>query len=275
MQVIGNMFNFRPATSGELLFQHVADQFISKEAIQQVYQWSYLQIGNRQDDLVEYYIGIFCFNLTARLIKKAKHLAEDFAVIESQRPNQMKAYVQTEMGIAIDSKNKHDISKLISLSISAALESGKSIAPSTKKLVTSGQGAICCYICGVGLQLAGDDEFTQIQYEHIWPSSFGGDSILENLLPACGKCNNAKNSMLLWQDAYVHSFVLEPFPSVGAIKSISRREKIALHRRKIFREACEKRRTLKDAALIVGSMDMDVLTQMYPHDAVDFFNCTV
>lgn len=275
MQAIRNMFSFRPVTSGERLFQHIADQFFSKEAIQQVYQLSHLQIGNRQDDMAEYYIGIYCFNVTARLIKKATYLVEDFAVIEAQRHSNMRMYVQTEMGIAIDSKNKQDVNKLVTLALAAALESGKPIAPSIKKLVTSRQVSVCCYICGIGLQLTGDDEFTQIQYEHIWPSSFGGDSTLENLLPACKKCNNAKNSMLLWQDAYVHSFVLEPSPSVNAIKSISRREKIALHRRGIFREACDKRLTLKDAALKVGAMDMDTFIQMYPNDAVDFFNCTV
>ena len=102
-----------------------------------------------------------------------------------------------------------------------------------------------------------------MQLEHIWPQSFGGDSIAENLLPACPACNNAKSDMLLWQNAHIHSFTLKPEPSP---------QELAQHRRNIFEYASTHRTTLKDAALIIGSVDLSEISSIDRDDAVDFFN---
>lgn len=269
------MFGFHPSTQGEFLFQHIAKQFIPSEAKSQVYQLSHLQIGNRQDDLAEYYIGVYCFNLMARLIKKAVHLIEDYSLNQEQQQPKMKRYLQTQMEIAIDRQNKEAINKLISLSLSAALSTRKQVNPSTKLLVTPKYKPIYCYICDRKLELLTEDITTQVQYEHIWPRNFGGDSTAENLLPACALCNHAKGSTLLWQDAHVHSFVLSPSPTAEDLnKGIQYKMKIAMHRRNIFRRACDDQITLKEAALKVGAMGKSI-KHKHPDDAVDFFNCTI
>lgn len=43
------------------------------------------------------------------------------------------------------------------------------------------------------------------QSDHIWPSSRGGPDTLNNLVPACGPCNNSKGSKYLieWSPAKV------------------------------------------------------------------------
>lgn len=269
---IDNLFGFRPSTNGEYLFQHISRQFIPFEARSQVYQLSLLQIGNRQDDWAEYYIGVYCFNLLARLIKKAAHLIEDPSIQQVHQPSQMKRYLLTQMEISVDRQNQRAIDKLISLSLTAALTANNQVSNSTKQLVTPQYKAIYCYICGIHLDLA--SEATMVQYEHIWPRSFGGDSTPENLLPSCPLCNNAKGSTLLWQDSHVHSFVLSPSPDANDLKRIRYKEKIAMHRRNVFRKACNDQITLKEAALKVGAMGKVVLNQ-YPEDAVDFFNCNV
>lgn len=267
MQSISNMFNFRPVTSGEYLFKHIASQFLQKESLQQIYQLNHLQVGNRQEDFMEYYIGVYCFNLTTRLIQKAKSVIADAAVNESQRPNHMERYIQTELEVAIHSGNRKEVGQLVSSSITAAIESGKVISNGVKKQVAPNRGTIYCYICGTGLT------YNQIQYEHIWPSCYGGDSIADNLLPACADCNNKKGHLLLWQDAHVCSFVLPPTPSAAELGSIQGREKIALHRREIFRTACNSRTSLKEAALKTGAIKQ--LAHIHQNDAVDFFNCIV
>jgi 5-methylcytosine-specific restriction endonuclease McrA len=271
---IDNLSGFHPSTDGELLFQHIMSMFIPKEARSQVYQLSYLQIGNRQDDWPEYYIGVYCFNLLARLIKYAIYTIEDSSIFEVNRYGLMKRYIQTHMEIAIDRQNQAAIDKLISLSLTAALASDKKVTSSTKQLVAPIHKAIYCYICGVALDFSSEDETTKVQYEHIWPRSFGGNSTPDNLLPACALCNHEKGSTLLWQDAHVHSFVLRPSPDSEDLKKIQYKEKIAMHRRNIFRKACRDQITLKDAALQVGAMNKLIKFQ-YPDDAVDFFNCTV
>ncbi|CAH1905041.1 HNH endonuclease [Candidatus Nitrotoga sp. HW29] len=275
IKVNENLFGFHPSTQGEFLFQHIAKQFIPSEAKSQVYQLSHLQIGNRQDDLAEYYIGVYCFNLMARLIKKAVHLIEDYSLNQEQQQPKMKRYLQTQMEIAIDRQNKEAINKLISLSLSAALSTRKQVNPSTKLLVTPKYKPIYCYICDRKLELLTEDITTQVQYEHIWPRNFGGDSTAENLLPACALCNHAKGSTLLWQDAHVHSFVLSPSPTAEDLnKGIQYKMKIAMHRRNIFRRACDDQITLKEAALKVGAMGKSI-KHKHPDDAVDFFNCTI
>lgn len=275
IKAIENLFGFHPSTQGEFLFQHIARQFIPSEAKNQVYQLSHLQIGNRQDDLAEYYIGVYCFNLMARLVKKAVHLIEDPAINQEQHQPQMKLYLQTQMEIAIDRQNKEGINKLISLSLSAAASSKKQVSQSAKLLVTPKYKPIYCYICDRKLELSTDDTPTQVQYEHIWPRSFGGDSTPENLLPACALCNHEKGATLLWQDAHVHSFVLRPSPTTEDLnKKIQYKVKIAMHRRNIFQRACDDQITLKEAALKVGAMGKSIKYK-HPDDAVDFFNCTI
>jgi 5-methylcytosine-specific restriction endonuclease McrA len=265
------LYGFKPVTQGERLFKHLLKHFISPDAKSQASSLSFLQIGNRQEDFSEYYLGVFCFNLLARLIKKSVHLLEDETVKEENRQSQMIFYLQTQMEIAIDRKNKNDVVYLATLANLAAQSSGRKINPSTKALVTPKLSATYCYICGERLELASSDNLQQVQYEHIWPSNFGGDSDPENLLPACSICNNAKGSTLLWQDAHVHSFVLKPNPSIDEITRIQRREKIAIHRRMIFQRACNEGITLKEAALKIGPMGN--LQYQHINDAVDFFNC--
>lgn len=270
---IENMFGFSPSTQGELLFQHISKLFIPPDARREVYQLSHLQLGNRQDDLAEYYIGVYCYNLLARLVKKAVHVIDDSSLEQMHHQSQMKHFLLTNLEMAIDHRNKESVNKLISLSLSAALISKKEVSSGTKKLVTPEYRSIYCYICGKSLEVSAEDKSIQVQYEHIWPQSFGGDSLPANLLPACALCNGTKGSMLLWQNAHVHSFVLSPSPQLDDIKKIQYREKIAMHRRNIFRRACDDRISLKEAALKVGAMKK--IGFKYPDDTVDFFNCTV
>jgi hypothetical protein len=270
---IDNMFRFRPSTHGERLFQLIAKQFISAEAKNQVYQLNHLQIGRRQDDLAEYYLGVYCFNMMARLLKKANHLAEDAPPDPIHRVRAMKMYLQTQMEIAIDRRNEDDINKLISQSFLATSNRDDKVNNSTKSMVTPKHMAIYCYICDKKLEASTEDTTIKVQYEHIWPRSFGGDSTPENMLPACNRCNHAKGNTLLWQDAHVHSFVLSPSPDAEDIKRIQYKERIALHRRNIFRRACDEQITLKDSALKVGAMGE--IKYKYPDDAIDFFNCII
>ncbi|WP_428827024.1 HNH endonuclease [Azonexus sp. IMCC34842] len=270
---IDNMFGFVPATQGERLFQLIAKQFISAEARNQVYQLEHLQIGRRQEDFAEYYLGVYCFNMMARLIRMAVHLVSDPSLDPKQQSKSMKCYLQTEWEIAIDRQNQDGINRLISLSLTAAETSKEIVNKSTKSIVTPEHQAIYCYICDKKLERATEDINTKVQYEHIWPRSFGGDSSPDNLLPACHDCNHSKGNTLLWQDAHLHSFVLTPFPDASDIKRIQYKERIALHRRNIFRRACDERITLKMAALKVGAMGE--IKYRYPDDAIDFFNCNI
>ena len=46
-------------------------------------------------------------------------------------------------------------------------------------------------MCGSSLDFVNDND-NAFTCEHIWPRSYGGDSIEENLLPSCKSCNSNK-----------------------------------------------------------------------------------
>lgn len=54
-----------------------------------------------------------------------------------------------------------------------------------------------CYLCDIALTdtPGSRDQFT---IEHLWPLSLGGDTVEENLLPACKNCNDTRQHIVTW-----------------------------------------------------------------------------
>lgn len=54
-----------------------------------------------------------------------------------------------------------------------------------------------CYLCGIRLRdvRAVHDQFT---IEHLWPLTFGGATVEDNLLPACKNCNDSRKHFITW-----------------------------------------------------------------------------
>lgn len=59
-----------------------------------------------------------------------------------------------------------------------------------------------CYMCGV--TFIDKHERHAQSTEHIWPVSLGGQSIGENLIPACVDCNSKRGNMATWVNGPVH-----------------------------------------------------------------------
>lgn len=261
--------NFRPSTSGELLFHYIIKEVIGRKRISEFHTLSLLQIGGRFDGFFEYYTGVFAANLMARCIKKAKRISSDF---ENEKDHQrlLVRYFQDSLEIPRDAIGG-DLDRFAFLTLEAEKKSRKDIIPSIRKLFSS-TGPTSCYICGRMIYEKATDDNEKVELEHIWPQSFGGDSIAENLLPSCKSCNKDKAHMLLWQNSNVHSFVLKPMPSAEEFTAIRRIEKIAKHRWHIFDHACKNKSTLKNAALQIGPAALSDVKSIDSDDAVDFFN---
>lgn len=264
-----NYNHFRPVTSGESLFQFIISDVIGRSKISELQVLSILQIGGRLEEFSDYYVGVFAANLMARAIKKAERL-ESLYPDSNENQNQLVRYIQESFEITRAS-NSGVLDKFAFLTMQAEKSSRRDINSSTRKLSAS-RGLNNCYVCGRDIYENTTDPSAKLELEHIWPQSFGGDSKVENLLPSCCDCNREKGSMLLWQNSNVHSFVLKPSPSVDEWTSISRKEKIAQHRRSIFLYACQNKTTLKDAALAVGCVNLMSIRSLDGDDAVDFFN---
>lgn len=69
-----------------------------------------------------------------------------------------------------------------------------------------------CYLCDSVLNMNGN-EGRPFSVEHVWPQSMGGDSRLENLLPACTDCNSKRQHQVSWATGPVFSTWLKsPVP---------------------------------------------------------------
>ena len=264
------LLRFKPTTSGEALFQLVLGDFCgpgSHAALQAV---PALGIGGRTDALAEYFLGASALNIVARCIKKAERVREA-AGDEALRHPAMVAYIQKNLGVARQGDSRVD--RLASMSLLAASDSKRPIKDAVKRVVAGGAQDLACYVCGaMSPRKSSDPAVSAVEYEHLWPASFGGNSIVDNLLPSCAYCNRSKGSMLLWHTGSLFSFCLRPKPSPDELTSIQRREKVAAHMRRILDRACEDQVSLKEAALSIGPVQLNTIYPIDDDDALDFFN---
>lgn len=211
-------------------------------------------------------------NILARAMKKAKTIVRDIDDEKLHQKNLVK-YFQIYFGLT-NSSVPGGLDRFATLVLDAEQASRKDISNTIKSEMLKNK-VLYCYICGISVSGSTQGESLKAELEHIWPQSYGGDSIIENLLPSCPACNKKKGNMILWQNANVHSFVLKPNPSEKEVENIRRVERIAKHRRKLFKVACERKISLKEAANEVGPVDiMNKMNILFidRDDAVDFFN---
>lgn len=113
--------------------------------------------------------------------------------------------------------------------------------------------AMVCYMCGVSLSRKKGLSNTYT-IEHIWPISYGGDTIEENLLPACADCNSKRGNMLSWAAGPVISTYLHVNETVPKVLRLS----LGLARMLHFATSGRRPKTLKDAALSCQPLMVDL-----------------
>lgn len=115
------------------------------------------------------------------------------------------------------------------------------------------QLAARCYLCGIPLsrKRKRSDSYT---IEHVWPISFGGDTTIENLLPACGSCNSKRGHVLSWAAGPVQSTYVHPSEKIPYLL------KLSFGMARLFHAAKSGRRlkTLKDAAISCQPLIVDL-----------------
>lgn len=264
-----SLLNFQPITSGERLFQFILRELHHQHGYSEIQSLSVLTIGGRGDFFADYVLGLSTINMLARLVKKA--LKVRAGENELTHHPEIVRYIQRSLGV-----NRYSgddvVDRLASHALAAASACGKKINESAKKIVRSKRIEAPCYICGTNCLFGSAEENARVKYEHIWPSSYGGDSIHENLMPSCWHCNEVKGDMLLWHTGSLFSFVLKPSPSIEELKTISRKEKVAMYMRLVLQYACLNRCSLKDAAMAIGPVSMTSIYAVDEADAIDFSN---
>ena len=264
-----NPFTFRPTTPGEHLLHLLNEKILGVNGLSMPagFSWSHAVWGRGQA-LQDYAISLSSLNLTARLIKKAERVLEiDDAALHH---GAFVTFLQQTLGLTASFDDVTD--EIARESLYAANKCKRPISAATKRRVRENKLEAPCYLCGNMCNHESEEPRASIYYEHIWPASYGGDSVEQNLIPACFSCNNAKQDMLLWQTGAVFSFVLKPNPSADERTRIGRREKIARRMQDILLHANQMRCTLKEAAIELGPAKFENLVAIDCNDAIDFFN---
>jgi 5-methylcytosine-specific restriction endonuclease McrA len=134
-----------------------------------------------------------------------------------------------------------------------------------------------CYMCGNTLNFNLDKnafQLNDITLDHLWPQAYGGDSIEENILPACRVCNTGKKQDYpSWVGCNIHTLMIGSQPSENALKSVGGHFKFALYNRAALHFANREKITLKNAYLRMGPWTDD--PWFLDEDEIgDFFNIT-
>jgi hypothetical protein len=128
-----------------------------------------------------------------------------------------------------------------------------------------------CYICGTYLDFTVPQQQNSYTLEHIWPRAYGGNSIEENLLPACDSCNSRKKRhFATWVMPAVQSLLLGIAPGEQRLSEIEGSYKFSLHYRAAQKLAAAERLSMKQAFLRIGPWT-DVRIRD-ADDVADFFN---
>jgi hypothetical protein len=110
-----------------------------------------------------------------------------------------------------------------------------------------------CYICDRLLDFDSETSKERFTLDHVWPHSYGGESIEDNLLAACDACNSdLKGNLATWVMAAVQSVVLGCRPPPRAIASVNPELRYALLHFAAWRFAGDRHLSLKDAFRQIG-----------------------
>jgi len=244
----------KPKTQGERLFLLIRDELLEAAGHGHI-RWSNLgrlfdQVGGREE-FGDYLRGAAAIHLMRRLLRFWE-AERSITSQESQYVKKVASYIRDEM---LTSLGDEDTSRLARAVIAAEKSCYQKISPSVRSRVLAGRHQVRCYLCGTTLSPSatqGQPGFLTL--EHVWPQSVGGDSVEENLLPACERCQDTTKDTMSWEWFNIHNVVLPVNPSDSAIASVTRRGHFARHFFEAMRVVSERQLSLKDAFLFIGPM---------------------
>ncbi len=260
-------------TKGERLFLLLRDELLV--TIGNGHQnWSNFQSLLNQisgnDEFGNYLRGATAIQIMRRLLRHWKDERLQIAQ-ESQFVGRAVKHIREE---GLPGLSDADTSKLARAVIEAEQSSRQTINISTRRAIINGKNLIRCYLCDKTLSTYAppnaDDHLT---LEHLWPQSIGGDSIEENLLPACKTCQAITKDTISWEWLNIHNMVLPAEPSSQALESVSKNKRIcfAKYYQEVFNFANMNDISIKEAMLRIGPMK----TQMaagFTGNPVTFFD---
>lgn len=263
---------WRPTTSGErllflLLSNHKEARYLSDALTQ-----SGLRFARRYGDWSNFLVGASLLHLQQRLIK----LGNDIRETLPNRLDQIRELRARTCDVVQLTPIEYgaDFGELIQEILVSAEQMHKEPSAGLKKLVFKAGGQ-CCYSCGRLFGGIYDDapEGLMATADHVWPRALGGDSVEENLLPACSSCNSTKGHLATWHMAWIQPVVFSDLDEKDGPPPVPREVQMALHMRAATAYARANGTTLRDAFLTIGPRDRP--TKIDLDQGYDFFNMRV
>jgi 5-methylcytosine-specific restriction endonuclease McrA len=238
------MNRYVATTSGERLFQFIYGQLENEQV------WRYLEDLIRPVGNADRYAGYFrqhaALSLCCKLISAGK------ARISPDSSENLTLLLPVVEGYPWNRLNSGN--RLLRFLSTAVLNSDRPISNgvASRIRVFSQAKHPFCYICGTRLVYHDSANHSYYTVDHVWPASYGGESIEENLLPACQDCNTKKGNLPTWVATDVHSLFLGFEPTPRSLSQVKFAHRYALYNRTAFAVAINMQLTLRQALLKLG-----------------------
>ena len=241
-------------TAGERLYFLVRDEVIHCIGERDA-RWnqakSFFDGLDESNTFTAYIKGAVAVRATRQLLRYWRYKRESLGD-ETQYVKTLSKFVRGEMFPSID----QDLSRRLARSVDdALLASDRAIKPSHRRAVLGVGKLSRCYLCDIQLDKTaptGSKSFPTL--EHVWPASMGGDTIEDNLLPACRNCQLTTKDTLSWEWFNIHNLILPVVPSLEALDAIDKRTRYARHYLEALTLAESDSLTLKQAFVRLGPM---------------------
>ena len=248
----------KPVTAGERLYLHMRDEILDlcgKGSMRWANAGILFDTLSGGPDYLAYVKGAAAIHATRRLLRYWSDERESVSE-ESQHVRKVAIFVRTEMFPSIGDEVSRRIARAV---IEAERASRQSISRSCRTEVLRERKQQFCYLCGHKLDAAAKEgSSNHLSLEHLWPMSLGGDSIEENLLPACDRCQIDTQDTVSWEWPNIHNLVLPSSPSTGAMNSVNRSVRYARHYLSALRSCEGENLSLKQAFIRIGPMNTPV-----------------
>ena len=261
----------KPKTQGERLFLLLRDNLLEASGHGHI-RWSNLsslfdQVGGRPE-FGSYLRGAAAIHVMRRLLRFWE-AERPITGQESQYVRKLASYIRDEVLTSLGEENASRLARSV---IAAEKSCNQSISRSVRSRVIDRRNTVHCYLCSAALSpQAPEGQPGFLTLEHLWPQSVGGDSIEENLLPACVRCQDTTKDTMSWEWFSIHNVVLPANPSNRAIASVTRKGHFARHVLEVMRLASVKSLTLKEAYTAVGPIKQPV-SSAYTGSPTTFFD---
>ncbi len=268
------MFEYKLITAGERLAYYVEKHFVD------VVDWNtfgtMMRWTGRHLEFIEFFQEIAVVHFACRVISKSKHLLNNYVQPGQSWDTAINDIVFQEHVRNFLVNQSIDLDDILFANmykiIAECLLASKSKFPKNSLKQKHRANDCGCYMCGQQLDYSTRDENQHDRYrlDHIWPLSFGGNSVEENALPACHSCNGTKTNYPTWCFPHIQFFIHGDYPS-----NADGRIKFAAHYRKARLYAIENNTTLKGAFLQIGPWISNDFSLKDIEDTCDFFNLHV